>query len=411
MLGTGVYVSIALAAEAAGPGLIASIVVAGITAALAATSVIALSTRYPVSGGIYIFARELIHREVGFATGWTFVCAKLASASTAALGITGYLVVLFGLGPAASDIIAPIVVLCLTAAAYVGILFSMRLIMLTLVVSIAALGAFVVAGAGSVNGFSAVTDLSNAEVLPTLHASGLIFLAFSGFGRLATLGEEIREPERNIPIAILVSLIVFALLYVGVAYVAVGTVSTSTLGKLAASDNAPLLAVATNFGGQWLQVALTLGALASMIGIVLNIVLGLSRTALAMSRTGDLPAALGVMRKNDPKPRRATLCVGAVLMGAVACLTARTTWHLGAIGLLMCTAATHLAAFRLPPDKQRYSRFLPLLGLLSCVVITFSIDLSLVATFGAILILGFVFRAGWKALARASTRKAHEAKP
>ncbi|HET7503331.1 MAG TPA: APC family permease [Kofleriaceae bacterium] len=408
MLGTGVYVTIGLAASIAGPGFPASVLIAALAAALGAMSIVALSTRYPVSGGVYVFSRTLIHPDVGFATGWTFLAAKLASASTAAMGITAYIVSLLGLDPRTGFVVGPLVVIALTGVAYAGLLFSTRLVMATLVISAGGLLTFVILGMKSVGvaGLVAAANPSGAATIPTLHAAGLMSLAFSGYGRLATLGEEIRDPERNIPRSTVISVALFTVLYAAVAFVALGAVPGATLAHLASSDNAVLLAVARTFSSsRELQVALTMGALASLVAIVINIVLALSRTVLAMSRNGDLPAALGYMDKADPRPRRAAAFVGVVLLIAVVSFTARTTWSIGSIGLLCFTATTHLAAVRLPPDKQRYPRIFPVIGLLSCAALLFAIELDMLVTFAVIIAVGFAARATWRAVAPRAPRR------
>jgi APA family basic amino acid/polyamine antiporter len=408
MLGTGVYVTIGLAASIAGPGFPASVLIAALAAALGAMSVVTLSTRYPVSGGVYVFSRTLIHPEVGFATGWTFLCAKLASASTAAMGITSYVVSLLELSPRVSWVVGPLVVISLTGVAYAGLRFSTRFVMATLLISAVGLTMFVSLGMKSIGaaGLVAAANPTGAKMLPTLHAAGLMSLAFSGYGRLATLGEEIRDPERNIPRSTVISVVIFTLLYAAVAFVALGAVPAATLGTLASSDNAVLLAVARTFSNsRELQVALTMGALASLVAIVINIVLALSRTVLAMSRNGDLPAALGYMDKADPKPRRAAMFVGVVLLISVLSFTARTTWSIGSIGLLCFTATTHLSALLLPPDKQRYPRIFAVLGLISCAALLFAIDLGMLATFAVIVVVGFVARATWRAIARRAPQR------
>ncbi|HEU4729482.1 MAG TPA: APC family permease [Kofleriaceae bacterium] len=409
MLGTGVYVTIGLAASIAGPGFPVSVLVAAIAAALGAMSIVTLSTRYPVSGGVYVFSRTLIHPEIGFATGWTFLCAKLASASTAAMGITAYLVALLELGPRASWLVGPLVVVALTGVAYAGLLFSTRLVMATLLISAGGLATFVILGVKGVGaaGLVAAANPSGADAIPTLHAAGLMSLAFSGYGRLATLGEEIRDPERNIPRSTAISVVLFTLLYAAVAFVALGAVPATKLAGLAASDNAVLLAVARTFSSsRELQVALTMGALASLVAIVINIVLALSRTVLAMSRNGDLPAALGHMDKADPRPRRAAVFVGVVLLISVLSFTARTTWSIGSIGLLCFTATTHLSALLLPADKQRYPRIFAVLGLVSCAALLFAIELGMLGTFAVIVVVGFASRAAWRAVARRAPAKA-----
>jgi len=362
IIGTGVFVSIGIAAGIAGGGVVLAIVIAAAVATCNALNSAQLAANHPVSGGTYEYGYRYLKPWLGFSAGWMFVCAKTASAATAALGFAGYLLHATGQDSRWLVPVAVAVVTLLTAVVLAGIRLSNRVNIAIVSVTLASLAAFVIAGASSVE----VSRLQlAADPLPLLHATSLMFVAYTGYGRIATLGEEVREPHTTIPRAIIITLVVSALVYIAVAVVGVGAAGADRLARAALEEAAPLAIVARGFPLRvhWL---VAVGAMTAMLGVLLNLLLGLSRVLLAMGRRGDMPRAT------------ANVSVAVVVTGiAIAALAAtgnvKTTWTFSAFTVLVYYAVTNAAALRLGNDERLFSRWWAWIGLGACLLLAFAV--------------------------------------
>jgi APA family basic amino acid/polyamine antiporter len=373
ILGTGVFVSIGLAAGVAGPSVILAVILAAIIATFNGLSSAQLAAAHPLSGGTYEYGHRFVNPPIGFAAGWMFLCAKSASAATAALGFSGYLLHALERGDQTT----------LTAIA----------------VALAALIAFVVTGAPEASselGARLTPFFGEGGVEGLLHATALMFVAFTGYGRIATLGEEVHAPSVTIPRAIITTLAVSAAIYVGVALVAVGAAGTTGLGEVTRQSAAPLELIARGLGHDTVGTVIAIGAITAMAGVLLNLILGLSRVLLAMGRRGDMPAAVATV--HDGNPRRAVLVMGLVIAGLALIGDVKTTWSFSAFTVLVYYALTNLAALRLPPELRRYPRWIPGLGLASCLFVAFWVEPRVWLAGLGVLAAGFVWRAVWRAL-------------
>jgi APA family basic amino acid/polyamine antiporter len=207
-----------------------------------------------------------------------------------------------------------------------------------------------------------------------LEACALMFVAYTGYGRIATLGEEIRNPSKNIPIAIIVTIGVSMALYLSVAWVSIAVVGTSDFGNAAVKTAAPLEMVAERFTIPQVSDVVAVGAVTSMLGVLINLVLGLSRVVLAMGRRRDLPELFGRVDSAGRAPTNAVLLVA--LMNAILILTGntKTTWSFSAFTVLIYYSVTNLAAIRLSDSERRYPRGIAWLGLLSCLFLAFWVE-------------------------------------
>jgi APA family basic amino acid/polyamine antiporter len=398
IVGTGVFVSIGVAAGAAGPAVLLAIAAAAGVATCNAFSSAQLAASHPVSGGTYEYGYEYLHPALGFTAGWMFLCAKSASAATAALGFAGYLLHAWGsaaggggeaagAGAAAGGSgwlvpVAAVTAIVLTLVVVGGMRRSNVANVAIVSVTLAALAAFVAAG------LPALAERGAANLLPffgggagergplraLLYATALMFVAYTGYGRIATLGEEVREPRRTIPRAIVATLVVTAVLYLAVGLVAVGTVGTDVLYRAAQSVAAPLEVAAGAFSGRWLAGLVAVGAMTAMLGVLLNLLLGLSRVALAMGRRGDLPAAAARLDAGGTTPWVAVLGVGAVVTALTLVGSVETTWSFSAFTVLVYYALTNLAALRLPREDRLYSPAWAWTGLAACLFLAFWVD-------------------------------------
>ena len=353
IVGTGVYVSLGLAAGLAGTLVVAAVALAAALALLNGLSSAQLAAAYPVSGGSYEYAYRLLHPRVGFVAGWMFLAAKSASAAAAALGFGGYLADALGVG--SRRWLAIGMVILLTAIILRGIRLASWTNTLIVAVAIGALVVLVLAALPTVT----IDSWSSPNGIPGLfEATALMFVAYTGYGRIATLGEEVRNPRHTIPRAIIVTLAITMVLYGSVAVVAVGTISADQLADAVAATGAPLESVAGQLGVAGLPTAITVGAAVALISVVLNLLLGLSRVVLAMGRRRDLPRRMGAVRSDGSAPVPATVVVAGLVIALVAVGDIRLTWSFSAFTVLVYYAITNLAATRLPDTARRYPRVL-----------------------------------------------------
>jgi APA family basic amino acid/polyamine antiporter len=379
IVGTGAFVSIGIAAGVAGPSVVVAIALAACLATCNGLSSAQLAADHPVSGGTYEYGYRYLTPTLGFMAGWTFLCAKSASAATAALGLAGYALDSFGVTASTARIgLAVLAVGCITALVIGGMTRSNRVNGAIVTFTLLALAVFVVLGAPTAveRSESTLSGLfsGSADIRSLLEASALMFVAYTGYGRIATLGEEVREPRRTIPRAIIVTLVVSALLYISVSLVAVGAVGADVLADFTAATAAPLEEAARTFSGPALPHLLAVAAITAMLGVLLNLVLGLSRVLLAMARRADAPAALARIEERSRSPRSAVLAVGTGIALIALVGDVGLTWSFSAFTVLVYYAITNLAALRLPAEARLYPRWIPAAGLAGCLGLAFWVE-------------------------------------
>lgn len=371
IVGTGVFGSIALGVELTGAGVVAAIAVAAIVATCNGLSSAQLAAAYPVSGGTYEYGYRLLHPAAGFTAGWVFLLAKSASAATAALYLAGYVQAATGLDSRLTVPLALVGVAVLTALVATGIRRSNAVNILIVSITLAALACFVAVGVWRQLQRGSSGDLFT---LPSINpswfeAAALMFVAYTGYGRIATLGEEIIDPRRNIPRAMIATLGISMLVYVAVAAVLV-MAWTDASSTSAAKRDAPLAWAATQAIGPAGGVVLGVGAVTAMAGVLLNLLLGLSRVLLAMGRRGDAPAAAARV-SGDGSPVIAVVAVGGLIAGIVLVGQVKLTWSFSAFTVLIYYALTNLAALQLPPERRLFARAWAWGGLGACVFLAF----------------------------------------
>ena len=214
-----------------------------------------------------------------------------------------------------------------------------------------------------------------------------MFVAYTGYGRIATLGEEVREPRRTIPLAIIVTLVLTALLYLGVCAVSLAQAEGQGFGSLSL--------LAKKIGGAKLGMILALGAALALLSVLLNLLLGLSRVALAMGRRGDLPKNVGQVKETTKVPAAATVLVALIISGLVCVGDLKLTWSFSAFTVLVYYAVTNLCAIRLSPEERLYPVWISYLGLLSCLSLAFFVERQVLGTGLVLIAIGLC----WKALA------------
>lgn len=378
IIGTGIFVSVGLAAGVAGPSVLIAIAVAALVATCNGLSSAQLAANHPVSGGTYEYGYRYLRPSLGFTAGWVFLLAKSASAATAALGFAGYLLDFLGvdstrwLTPAAL-----LAVLALTLIVLGGIRRSNIANTAIVAMTLLALIVFVLAGLPSVEraNFTPFSPAQGRDGLAgLLQATALMFVAYTGYGRIATLGEEVREPRRTIPRAIIATLLVSMVLYVAVAFVGIGAVGADQLALAAAELAAPLEAAARTFGAPAVPALVAIGAITAMLGVLLNLILGLSRVLLAMGRRRDMPPVVAKLDQQGTTPVVAVPVMGVVIAALVLVGDVRTTWSFSAFTVLVYYALTNLAALQLPASERLYPRWLAWAGLGACLFLAFWVE-------------------------------------
>lgn len=395
MLGAGVFVVFAPAAAAAGAAgpLLAALGVAAFVAFCNATSSAQLAARHPVSGGSYAYGRAQLGAWWGFAAGWAFVVGKTASCAAMAMAFAAYAV-----PPAWQKPVAVAAVVAIVGVNLLGV--TRTALVARILVSLVLLALAVAVAAGAAAGPAPAADAATDVVVApwgVLQAAGLLFFAFAGYARIATMGEEVRDPARAIPRAIVIAL--------GIAlavYVAVGVALVTALGidGLAASP-APLLDVVTAADWTWAAPAIRLGAAAGALGALLALVAGIGRTALAMAREGDLPRALAVVSARHHVPARAELAVGAVIVVVVLLADLRTAIGFSSFGVLLYYVVANLSAFTQAPADRRWPRVLQLLGVAGCVALALALPVPSVLVGAAVIAVGLLGRLVVHGIARA----------
>jgi len=309
-----------------------------------------------------------------------FLCAKSASAATAALGFAGYVLTGFGVESDAARVGLGVgIVALLTAVVAGGMQRSNRANAVIVSITLAMLVVFVVVGLPVAwsDGVATARDFFDVDengITGLLHGTALMFVAYTGYGRIATLGEEIKDPRRSIPRAIITTLIVTMVLYVAVAAVAVAVLGAPGLAEATRTAGAPLEVAAQRFGVPGLAWLVAFAAITAMAGVLLNLLLGLSRVMLGMARQRDLPVWLAVLDPRQQSPRRAVVVTGALIAGLVMIGSVKTTWSFSAFTVLVYYALTNLSALRLPPEDRRFPQLVPWLGLLSCLGLAFWVE-------------------------------------
>ncbi|WP_222708832.1 APC family permease [Nonomuraea sp. C10] len=375
MVGAGVFAVFAPAAGAAGSWLLAALGLAAVVAYCNATSSARLAARHPESGGTYVYGRRRLGTFWGYLAGWGFTVGKTASCAAMALTFGAYA------APGLARPLAVGAVVVLTALNLFGvrrsagaarIMVGFVLLVLAAVVAVAFLPDLVAGPAyDQPPGLRMFLD-PEVTGWGVLQGAGLLFFAFAGYARIATLGEEVRDPGRTIPRAIGVALGLTLVVY---ALVAVAALDTLGPGMLAQSAE-PLVDVVKMAGALWLEPVVRAGAAVAALGALLALLLGVSRTVLAMARERDLPGALAAVDPVHQAPRRAELAVGAAVVVLVLVADLREAIGFSSFGVLVYYAIANAAALTLRPDEGAPPKAVPVLGLALCLLLAATLPVA-----------------------------------
>jgi basic amino acid/polyamine antiporter, APA family len=332
-----------------------------------------LAALYPQSGGTYVYGRERLGEFWGYTAGWSFIVGKTASCAAMALTV-GYYV-----WPDLAHAVAVAAVVALTAVNYAGIQKSAMLtrVIVALVLAVLSAVVVVVLGFGDVDG-SRLAFGDDISARGVLQSAGLLFFAFAGYARIATLGEEVRDPERTIPRAIPIAL--------GMALVVYSVVAVTVLGELGsaalASTPAPLADAVRAAGLPGMEPVVRVGAAVAALGSLLALILGVSRTTLAMARDRHLPHALAAVHPRFKSPHHAEMAVGVVVAAVAALVDVRGAIGFSSFAVLLYYAIANASAWTLG------RRVIPTLGFIGCLVLAFLLPISSVLIGAGVVAVG-----------------------
>ncbi|MFJ9046612.1 APC family permease [Streptomyces sp. NPDC102347] len=374
MLGAGIFAALAPAARAAGSGLLLGLAAAAVVAYCNADSSARLAALYPASGGTYVYGRERLGDFWGYLAGWAFVVGKTASCAAMALTVGAYV------WPGQAHAVAVGAVVLVTAVDYGGVQKSAWVTRVIVGVVLAVLASVVVVCLTSGEaGFGRPDTGVEGGAGGVLQAAGLLFFAFAGYARIATLAEEVRDPARTIPRAVRVALGVTLAVYAVVAVAVLSVLGARELGE----SSAPLADAVRAAGVPGLAPVVRAGAAVAALGSLLALLLGVSRTTLAMARDRHLPGALAAVHPRFRVPHRAELAVGVVVAVLAATVDVRGAIGFSSFGVLAYYAVANASAWTLGPGVV--ARVVPVVGLAGCLVLAFSLPAVSVAVGAAVL--------------------------
>jgi basic amino acid/polyamine antiporter, APA family len=389
MMGAGVFAAFGPAARAAGAGLLMGLMLAAAIAYCNATASAQLAAVYPTSGGTYIYGRERLGPWWGFAAGWGFLIGKTASCAAMALTVASYALP----GPWwAQRIVAVAAVVVLTALNYRGITKTATLARILVACTLIALAAVVIGiaiGGVRLSNLSGAGSWSSTTVYGVLQSAGLLFFAFAGYARIATMGEEVRDPARAIPKAIM-----FALAIAVAVYLIVGVAALLAAGpERLARSAAPLAEALRTAGAAPLVPVVAIGGTLASLGALLALIAGIGRTTLAMARQRDLPGWLAGVHPRYHVPHHAEIALGLVVCVLAATVDLRSVIGFSSFGVLIYYAIANASAYTQPRAQRRWPRALNVCGVAGCLLLVATLPWQSVVVGLGIFAIGLAGRA------------------
>lgn len=382
IVGTGAFVSIGFGYALAGEWLLYAILLAAFVALCNGLSSAQLAAVHPVSGGTYEYGYKFLNHDLGFVAGWFFIAAKSASAAAAALASAWLMNQYLGWPEWAVTSIAIGFIVFLTALVLAGLRRSNQVNALLVGLAIASLIVFVVWSAQAPRPAAFVRDSAEFSLRDFLAAAGLLFVAYTGYGRIATMGEEVQEPRRVIPRAIIATMVVVTVLYGAVAW-ALMQRNPLFIGEDFILTQLMAPGLARDF--------VFIGAILAMLGVTLNLILGVSRVVLAMARRGDLPHAWATLNSTRTSAPTATWVTAAVMIAIAALGGIRLAWTFSAFTVLIYYSITNLAALKVQREQRFIAKTWSLLGLVGCVSLAVMLHVGTVFIGLVLLILGLAW--------------------
>ncbi|MDI9894066.1 APC family permease [Rhodococcus sp. IEGM 1381] len=385
MVGAGVFASFAPASAVAGAGLLIGLAIAAVVAFCNATSSAQLAAQYPTSGGTYIYGRERLGEWPGFLAGWSFVIGKTASSAAMALVFAAYV------APAGyTELVAVLAVALLTTVNYFGITrtASLTKVLVTAVLAVLLIGVVLGLTGSSGPAVGKLGSFTENGWYGILQSAGLLFFAFAGYARIATLGEEVIRPKRTIPRAIVSALGIALLVYTVIALTLL-----SVLGpELLASSSAPLVDLVVASGHSWASPLMRIGAGLAALGALLALIAGIGRTSLAMARHDDLPSYLTAVHPRYSVPHRAEIVLAAIVCVLVLVVDLRDAIGFSSFGVLLYYLVANVSAYTQDSQHRRYPKVLQIVGSIGCVVLIATLPATSIVVGTVVVVLGVTYR-------------------
>lgn len=389
MVGAGVFAAFTPAAQVAGSGLLIGLIVAAFVAFCNATSSAQLAAAYPASGGTYLYGRERLGPWAGFIAGWGFVIGKTASAAAMAMTFAAYVAPSGWERP-----LAMAAVIALAAVNYHGVTRTAALTRLLAIVVLISLTVIIAAawGLASPDSSKILGDGIFAHGwYGILQSAGLLFFAFAGYARIATMGEEVRDPRRTIPRAIGIALTVAIIVYGVIAFTLLAVLGEEQI----AATQAPLRALASATSTSWAVPVIQVAAALAALGALLALIAGLGRTTLAMAREHDLPHWLSAIHPKHKVPHRAELTLAAIICVVIGIADVRGAIGFSSFGVLIYYLVANLSAYTQIAGDRRYPKILQVLGALACVALVATLPPLSIAVGLGVFAIGIGLRA-WR---------------
>ena len=395
IIGAGIFVVIGIAVDRAGPSIIVSLLLGAAIAVLTGLSFSEIALHVTKEGGVYEFAKETIGSFPGFMSGWTWNIGNIILVSAVLISMGSYINALFGTHIAVYYFAIPGLVL-FTAINMLGMRNSAKTIRWLVFVNIAALLIFVAAGSFFFKAGNFSAFMPNG-ISGTLAGTAIIFFAFTGFSRIATVAGEVKDPKRNVSRAILISIVASTILYLAVAAVAVGMLNYVSLGHSAS----PLSSAISIIGSPALDIAIALGGVAATAGVAFTGILGVSRVYFAMGRDNKLPRTFGRLNR-FATPGNAILLTSLMTAMFILFVNFGLIVRLADAGVLVAYGIINIAAFRMSTKKKgsdfirsRYFPVIPVLGLISVATLVAYLGYETILITALILVAGAAFYTLW----------------
>lgn len=371
MIGAGIFAAISPAADAAGSWLLVALALAAAVALCNALSSAQLAALYPAAGGTYVYGRERLGHLWGYLAGWGFVIGKLASCAAMALTFGSYV---------DDDLARPLAVgavALFTAINVLGVQKTARVAAVLAICVIASLTMPVLAVVGieSPDVGRLFPDGAPPGGLGVLEGAALLFFAFAGYARIATLGEEVVDPARTIPRAIPIAFAITMVVYAAVICAALIALGPEGLAATAS----PLVAVVEVAGWEAATPVVRAGAALASLSVLLSLLAGVSRTAFAMARERDLPAALDAVHPRTQIPHPTQIAAGVIVAVLAATLDLREAIGFSSFAVLGYYAVANASAWTLTAGERRWPRWISAAGLAGCAALAVSLPWETVA--------------------------------
>jgi APA family basic amino acid/polyamine antiporter len=358
IIGVGIFVVTGVAAGLAGPALLVSLLISACISTFTALSFAELAAVIPKEGGGYEFARELVSPFAGFIAGWLWLLSNVVVGAVVSLGFASYLAIFI---PLPVKVMAVTACLAVTLINYFGVRESGLINDALVIIKLAILAFFVVVGIGAVKLDNFSPFMPNGSV-GVMQGAALIFFAYTGFARITIISEEVKDPRRTIPLAIILALVISTIIYLLVSFTAIGLVEYHDL----AASGSPLADAAMSESKNAANL-ISIGAIAAILSVLLTTLLGLSRLSFAMARNSDLPKVFANLHPKHATPYNTILVFGILMTLFAAFTDILRAASISNFASLLYYAIANYAALKL--EKPLYPRIISVLGLITCIAL------------------------------------------